>query len=142
MPMAWPCLALARRGRWAAVRVVAALRDRTLSRGPGRFFWWDSSRTGVLGRVGPAALRAADRKWLGPRRAPKLDLVQTLGEGGARGKGVRVWGQRLLSPVKHDRPHYIYSATERRGPAPARRRAPVWVIDDAAGRPAADAAAG
>ena len=122
--------------------VVATLRDRTLSRGPGHSFWWNSSQMGVLGRVGPAALRAADRKRLGPCRAPKLDLVQTLGVGGARRKGARVWGQRLLSPVKHQRPHRVHSATERHGPAPAWRRAPVWVMDDAAGRPAADAAAG
>lgn len=73
-------------GMWAAVGVVAALRDRMLSGGPGHSFWWNSSWMGVLGRVGPAALRATDRKGLGPHRAPELDLVQTLRVSGPRGR--------------------------------------------------------
>lgn len=40
-------------GMWAAVGVVAVLRDRMLSGGPGHSFWWNSSWTGVLGRWGP-----------------------------------------------------------------------------------------
>lgn len=113
-----------------------------LSAGSGRSSWWNLNRTGVLGRVGPVAVRAADRKGRGPRRAPELDLVQTLGARGAWGKGARLWGQRLLSPVQHHRPHHTHSATERRGPAPTRRRTPVRMIDDAAGCPDADTAAG
>ena len=90
--------------------------------GPGRSSWRHSSRTGVLGCVWCVAVRAADRKGRGPRRALELELVQTLG----RDSGVNAC--RALSNLA--------DLT-----AAARRRTPVRTIDDAAGCPA-DSAAG
>ena len=80
--------------------------------------------------MGRVAVSAADRKGRGPRRALELELVQTLGARGAWGKGARLWGHAC-------RP--LSSITDLT--APARRRTPFRMIDDAAGCPA-DTAAG